>query len=154
MVFDFIFAEVCVVSIDAPVNQNVSIIPRNFFFVLLQLFTILTDSQKQDPSREADSHSVKKFPAFYETQRFIIVFTRTRHWYISWFQSTPSHAVSLTYILILSSHLRLDLVFSNQTIVHIFCLSHAWYISRPSHLPLFDLSSFYYACLYFYGNDL
>jgi len=34
---------------------------------------------EQSPSSEADSHSVKKFPAFYGTRSFITVFTRDRH---------------------------------------------------------------------------
>jgi len=48
---------------------------------------------------------MKKFPAFYKTRRFIIVFTRPRYWSKSWarcFQSTPSHPISQRSILILS----------------------------------------------------
>jgi hypothetical protein len=51
---------------------------------------------------------VKKFPTFYETRRFITVFTRARHWSLSRArstQSTLSHPTSLRSILI-SSHLR------------------------------------------------
>jgi hypothetical protein len=54
---------------------------------------------------------VKKCPAFYGTQMFIIVFRTARHWSLSWvrwIQSTPSHPTSLRSILI-SSHLRLGL---------------------------------------------
>jgi len=54
---------------------------------------------------------VKKFPASYENRRFITVFTRGRHWSLSWarcIQSMPS-PISLTSILILSSHLCLGL---------------------------------------------
>jgi len=29
-------------------------------------------------------HFVKKFPVFYRTQRFIMVFTRVHHWTVSW----------------------------------------------------------------------
>jgi hypothetical protein len=32
------------------------------------------------PSCKANSHSIKKFPAFYGTRRFITVFTTARHW--------------------------------------------------------------------------
>jgi len=55
---------------------------------------------------------VEKFPAFYGTWRFITVFTRTHHGFLSWVrgvQCTPSHPVSPRCILILSSYLRLDL---------------------------------------------
>jgi len=37
---------------------------------------------------------VKKLPAFYGTQKFITVFTISRHW-ARWIQSTPSHPCSL-----------------------------------------------------------
>ena len=53
---------------------------------------------------------VKKFPAFYETRRFITAHTSTRHLSLSWassLQSTHPHPTSLRSILILSSHLRL-----------------------------------------------
>jgi hypothetical protein len=55
---------------------------------------------------------LKNFPAFYGTRRFITLFTRDLHWSLSWTrrtQSTPSHPISLSYILILSTHLRLGL---------------------------------------------
>jgi hypothetical protein len=47
---------------------------------------------------------LKNFPAFYGTQRFIAVFTRALHWFLSWARS-----ISLRSILILSTHLRLGL---------------------------------------------
>jgi hypothetical protein len=49
---------------------------------------------------------VKIYPSCYRTQRFITVFTRTRHWSTSWarwIQSTTSRHISLRSILILSS---------------------------------------------------
>jgi hypothetical protein len=58
------------------------------------------------------THLLKNFPAFYETQRFVTVFTTARHWSLSWVRrihSTTSQPISLTSILILSSHLRLGL---------------------------------------------
>ena len=58
------------------------------------------------------SHLVKKFPAFYGTQRFITAFTRAHHLHLSWarsIQSMPPHPTSGRSILILSSHLRLGL---------------------------------------------
>jgi len=51
----------------------------------------------------------KKLPSFYGIRRSITVFT-TCHWPLSWarwIQSTPSHAISLRSILMLSSHLWL-----------------------------------------------
>jgi hypothetical protein len=51
---------------------------------------------------------VKKFPAFYGTRKFITVLTRAWHRSLSWaiwFQYTTSHAISLTFTLILPLHL-------------------------------------------------
>jgi hypothetical protein len=50
---------------------------------------------------------------FYGLRRFITVFTTARHWPISWDlwkQSTTSHPIVLTFILILSIHLCLGLL--------------------------------------------
>jgi hypothetical protein len=55
---------------------------------------------------------VKKFPAFYGTQRFITAFTSARHLSLFWassIQSIPPHSTSWRSTLILSSHLRLSL---------------------------------------------
>jgi hypothetical protein len=55
---------------------------------------------------------LKNFPTFYGTPRFIIVFTRALHWSLPWarsIQSIPPYPISLRSILILSSHLRLNL---------------------------------------------
>ena len=55
------------------------------------------------------SQSVKNFPAFYGTQRFITAFTRAHHLSLSWARSIQSvphpHPTSWRSILILSSHL-------------------------------------------------
>ena len=53
---------------------------------------------------------VKKFPAFYGTQKFITVLTSARHLSLSWaisIQSPQPPPTSWRSILILSSHLRL-----------------------------------------------
>ena len=55
---------------------------------------------------------VKKFPTLYGTRKFITAFTSARHLPLSWAsssQSTPPHPTSWRSILILSSHLCLDL---------------------------------------------
>ena len=55
---------------------------------------------------------VKKFPGFYGIRRLITAFTSARHLSLSWarpIQSIQPHPTSWTYILILSSHLRLGL---------------------------------------------
>ena len=55
---------------------------------------------------------VKKFPAFYGTRKFITAFTRPGHlslFLASTINSEPPHSTSWRSILILSSHLRLDL---------------------------------------------
>ena len=57
-------------------------------------------------------HLVKKFHAFYGNRRFITAFTKARHLSLYWTRSNQSmspHPISWRSILILSSHLRLDL---------------------------------------------
>jgi hypothetical protein len=52
---------------------------------------------------------VKKLPTFYGNRRFITVFTRARHWSLFWarlIHSTPSHPISLRFILLLLYHIR------------------------------------------------
>jgi hypothetical protein len=93
---------------------------------------------------------VKKFPAFYGTRRFITVFTRARHWSLSWarcIQSTTFHPISLKSSLI-SSHLRPGLPsglfsfgFSDQNFICVSYLSHMCCMSLPSNprsLTCFD----------------
>jgi hypothetical protein len=65
----------------------------------------------QDIIWKADS-ACQKILLSYGKRRFIIVFTKARHWIISWaiwLQFAPSIPISLTSILMLSSHLRLGL---------------------------------------------
>jgi hypothetical protein len=55
---------------------------------------------------------LKNFPIFYGTWKFITVFTRALHWFLPWtrsIQSIASNPTSLWFILILPTHLRLDL---------------------------------------------
>ena len=56
--------------------------------------------------------SVKKFPAFHGTRRFITVLTSVRHLSVSWaspIQSIYPHPTSWRSVLILSTHLSLGL---------------------------------------------
>jgi hypothetical protein len=59
------------------------------------------------------SQSVEKLPTSYGTRRVITVFTRARHWSLFWIQSTSSHPITLSYILISTSDLRLGLSSGN-----------------------------------------
>jgi len=57
---------------------------------------------------EQSSQLVKRFPAIYETQLFIAVFTRARHWHLTSatrIQSTSSHHIPLGLIVVLLYHL-------------------------------------------------
>jgi len=81
-------------------------------FILLTTYLNdwLTNSMDKSPW-EAVTHLVKKFPAFYGTQRFITMLTKAHHQYLSWAKriwSTLSHPMSLRPILILT-YLHLDL---------------------------------------------
>ena len=73
---------------------------------------LLTHSMQQNPSWEANRFSVKKFPTFYGTWRFITTFTSACHLSLSSatsIQSLPSHPTPWRSLFILSSHLRLGL---------------------------------------------
>jgi hypothetical protein len=65
---------------------------------------------------------------------------------LGWMKSTPSHIIYLRFILILPSHLHLDLpsgVFPSglHTKPMYACLSHTCYMPCPSHPPWFDHSN-------------
>jgi hypothetical protein len=91
------------------------------------------------------SQLLKNFETFYGTRRFMTVFTRARDWSLSWaklMKSIPPHSISLKFILLLHSQLRLALLsgifpstFSNK-ILYVFRLCfHACYLSCPSYPP-------------------
>ena len=85
----------------------------------------------------------KKFPAFYGTRKFIIVFKRARHWSpfsTRWIQFILSYHISLRSILILSTHLPI----SKECISSGFAtkaLSHSCYMPRSSYFHWFDPSN-------------
>jgi hypothetical protein len=90
---------------------------------------------------------VKKSPEFYGTQRFITVFRRTYHMSLFWARLipyTPTHAVPLIYILILSSHVGVlclpsglcPSAFPNK-IVCVF-VPRTCHMLGPSHLTWYD----------------
>ena len=102
---------------------------------------------EQSPSWETNRSSVKKFPAFYGTRRFITAFTSARHLSLSWassIQSIPPHPTSWRSILILSSHLRLGLpsgLFPSgfPTKILYTPLLPPYVLHAPAHLILLDL---------------
>ena len=82
------------------------------------------------------SQPVKKFPAFYGTQRFITTFTCPRHLFLSWaslIQSMSPHPTSWRSILILSSHLHLGLHMNMkckiQLLSHFYMTVYHTYVS-------------------------
>jgi hypothetical protein len=76
-----------------------------------KLFVILSCnlhylSMEKNPSSEATSRSASQEIRLLWKPKFIAVFTRARHWSLSWakwIQSTPSHPFSLKSTLILSN---------------------------------------------------
>jgi hypothetical protein len=90
------------------------------------------------------AQTLKRFPTFYGTRRFITVFKRALHWSLSWarsVQSTPSHPISLRSFLTLPSHLRLGFlsgpfptgVFTKILFAFLFssCMPHACTLHTP-----------------------
>ena len=71
------------------------------------------------------SKLIKKFPAFYGTRSFITAFTGARHLFLSWASSIhymPPHLTSWRSILLLSSHLRLDLKMFKDININVFIM--------------------------------
>ena len=75
----------------------------------ISIFTLPNQLTKQSSFWKANSHEVKKFPAYYGICRFITVLKRACHLSLSSarsIQSINSHPISLRTILILDSHIR------------------------------------------------
>jgi hypothetical protein len=98
------------------------------------LTNILTPRSRTILEKLMFTKLVKKFPDFYGTRRFITVFTKTRHWYLSWtrwLQSTNTPTTSLKSFQCyppISSLQRFDQIF-----VWISYPSSSCYIPSSSH---------------------
>jgi hypothetical protein len=82
-----------------------------YIFCILLIY-LLTEWSKVLIEKLMGTQLVKRFSAFYGTQRFITAFTSPRHPPLSWassIQSIPLHLTSWKYILLLPSHLHLCL---------------------------------------------
>ena len=93
----------CIFAVPAYANNSL------LFYLLTYL---LTPRSRVLLEKFTGLQLVKKFPAFYGTRRFITAFKSARHLSLSWansIQSIPPHPTSWRSILILSSHLQLDL---------------------------------------------
>ena len=100
------------------------------------------------PENLTSLQSVKKFPAFYGTRRFITALTSARHLSLSWtrsIQSITTHPNSLRSILILSFHLLLGLPsglfpseIPNKTLCTSVLFPNTCYMFRLYYSPRFD----------------
>jgi len=107
---------------------------------------LLTPRSRVILKKLTGSQLVKKFPTFYGTRMFITAFTNARQLSqssASSIQSIPPHPTSWRSILILSSHLRLNLptnLFPSGFPTQILYtpLPHTCYITRPFHSSRFD----------------
>ena len=114
---------------------------------LLVLTYLPTPCSRVLPEKLTSFQRVKKFPAFYGTQKFIITLTSGRHLSIAWarsIQPTPPHPTSWRSIIILSFHVHLSLpcgLFPSDFLTKILYApplsSHTCYMPNPSHYSQF-----------------
>jgi hypothetical protein len=92
----------------------------------------VSNYMEQGPPRQADSRS---------TGRLLLepeLFKRACHWTLSWAsgtESTPTHCISLSIILILSSHLRLCLPSGLFFSLKVFRLKSCTHVSSLTSVP-------------------
>ena len=106
---------------------------------------LLTQWSRVLPAKIKNPQLVKKFPEFYETRRFITVFTRARHLSLSSVRSiqstSPSHLLNICFNFILpsthrSSKWSLSLRFPHQNALRI-SPTHTCCTPCLDHLNLF-----------------
>ena len=68
-------------------------------YLLITWWYFLTHSMEQSPTWEANRLSVKKFPVFYGTRKFITAFTKDRHLSLPWAKSFHFLKIHLNIIL-------------------------------------------------------
>ena len=105
---------------------------------------LLTNCRERSPSWKADSSSSsQETPAFDGTRRFITMFTRACHCYVSWarwIQSTSSHYIYLRSTFVLSSHLGISVTVTTSGLPT--KILYAFLVSPTCHMPPSTLSSF------------
>ena len=97
--------------VTAPMKSRDGMSFTNYSLTYLLTY-LLTQWCKVFLEKPVGLHLVKKFPAFHWTRRFITALTSVHHLSLSWAspnQSIHPHPTSCRSILILSTHLRLDL---------------------------------------------
>jgi hypothetical protein len=89
------------------------------------------------PWRLTGPHLVKKFPKFYGTRRFIIVFTSTSHLSLSWASSTQSVLQSYVLTIYCNNFLPSATRFYKWSPSLRF-IPHTCYVTYPSYSSWFD----------------
>jgi hypothetical protein len=125
------------------VNLHHSFLPQEFNPVwVVRNKQILTPWRRVLLENLTVSQLVEKFPTLYGTRRFITVFTRARHWSLSWARdilSTPFppcfSKIHSNIFFLSTDWWSLHVRYSDQSFVSVSHLSYACYVSRPSHPP-------------------